>query len=331
MCFEHPGLLAPTPRPATRARRASPAPTRAAWARSCRRRRGEPRADGAHGRGARDGRHHHRRPRPPRRPRARARRHRHRAAARTPAAMADGDRLPLPVHRGRRARRRPAPGRPGRSAVGQGRRQRRLRAATLERTEAELAAAADARGRAFAAAGRLFTFGNGGSSTDAASLAALFARPPWGRALPGPLPRRRHRRRSPRSGNDVGFDLVFSRQLIAHAAAGDIARRPSRPAAARATCSPPSREARARGLAHHRLGRLRRWRDGRVGATCSTASSCGPTASTGSRRRRPRSASRCGPRCSAAIVGDQRWVTASDREATGSSTASRPSGGGGRG
>ena len=75
---------------------------------------------------------------------------------------------------------------------------------------------------AFAAGGRLFTFGNGGSSTDAASLAALFARPPWGRALPA------------RGlvedtaivtalGNDVGFDLVFSRQLIAHGAAGDIA------------------------------------------------------------------------------------------------------------
>ena len=37
---------------------------------------------------------------------------------------------------------------------------------------------------AFAGGGRLFTFGNGGSSTDAASLAALFARPPWGRPLP---------------------------------------------------------------------------------------------------------------------------------------------------
>ena len=75
---------------------------------------------------------------------------------------------------------------------------------------------------AFAAGGRLFTFGNGGSSTDAASLATLFARPPWGRALPA------------RGlvedtaivtalGNDVGFDLVFSRQLIAHGARGDIA------------------------------------------------------------------------------------------------------------
>ena len=76
--------------------------------------------------------------------------------------------------------------------------------------------------RAFAGGGRLFTFGNGGSSTDAASLAALFARPPWGR----PLPARclvDDTAILTALGNDVGFDLVFSRQLIAHGAAGDIA------------------------------------------------------------------------------------------------------------
>ena len=95
-------------------------------------------------------------------------------------------------------------------------------AATLDRTADAVAAAADAMAAAFDGGGRLFTFGNGGSSTDAASLAALFARPPTGRALPArclvddtavltAL------------GNDVGFDLVFSRQLIAHAAPGDIA------------------------------------------------------------------------------------------------------------
>ena len=85
-----------------------------------------------------------------------------------------------------------------------------------------MAAAADAMAEAFDGGGRLFTFGNGGSSTDAASLAALFARPPTGRALPArclvddtavltAL------------GNDVGFELVFARQLIAHAAPGDMA------------------------------------------------------------------------------------------------------------
>ncbi len=85
-----------------------------------------------------------------------------------------------------------------------------------------LATAADAMATAFAAGGRLFSFGNGGSATDAASLAALFARPPSGRALPA-----RCLADDPAVltalANDVGFDLVFSRQLIAYATAGDIA------------------------------------------------------------------------------------------------------------
>jgi D-sedoheptulose 7-phosphate isomerase len=97
-----------------------------------------------------------------------------------------------------------------------------LRAATLDRTAPERDAIATAMTERFLAGGRLFTFGNGGSSTDAAALAALFAAPPRGRALPA-------RNLAADSavlsalGNDVGFDLVFSRQLIAHARPGDIA------------------------------------------------------------------------------------------------------------
>ncbi len=97
-----------------------------------------------------------------------------------------------------------------------------LRTDTLERLEPEIDAAALAMAERFTAGGRLFCFGNGGSSTDATTLAMLFSRPPSGQALPA------------RSlvedtavltalGNDVGFSLVFSRQLIAHARAGDIA------------------------------------------------------------------------------------------------------------
>ena len=121
------------------------------------------------------------------------------------------------------------------------------------------------RGRApmaerFAPGGRLFTFGNGGSSTDAASLAALFGRPPPGaRSRPGAWPTTR--RCSPRSANDVGFDLVFSRQLIAHAGPGDIAVGISTSGNSRNLLAAFD-EARARGPAHGRLGRLRRRRDG---------------------------------------------------------------------
>jgi D-sedoheptulose 7-phosphate isomerase len=72
------------------------------------------------------------------------------------------------------------------------------------------------------AGGRLFTFGNGGSSTDAATVAALFARPPYGRPLPARSLVADHAVLTA-LGNDVGFELVFSRQVIAHGQAGDIA------------------------------------------------------------------------------------------------------------
>jgi len=85
----------------------------------------------------------------------------------------------------------------------------------LERCAAALAAS-------FAAGGRLFTFGNGGSSTDADAVAQLFVDPPNARPLPA---------RSLTSdvaivtalANDVGFDVVFARQLAAFGRPGDFA------------------------------------------------------------------------------------------------------------
>ena len=74
----------------------------------------------------------------------------------------------------------------------------------------------------FAAGGRLFAFGNGGSATDADGVAQLYTRPPSGR----PCPPGRWWRTGPcitALGNDVGYDKVFSRQIIAHARAGDMA------------------------------------------------------------------------------------------------------------
>lgn len=85
-----------------------------------------------------------------------------------------------------------------------------------------MAAAAEAMAERFAAGARLFAFGNGGSSTDAADIATLFLHPASGRALPA---------FSLTSGiavltalaNDVGFDVVFARQIAAMGRAGDIA------------------------------------------------------------------------------------------------------------
>ena len=74
----------------------------------------------------------------------------------------------------------------------------------------------------FAQGGRLMTFGNGGSSTDAQDLASLFLSP----SSPRPLPA---------FGltndiavitalcNDIGFDVVFARQIAAFGRSHDIA------------------------------------------------------------------------------------------------------------
>ena len=80
----------------------------------------------------------------------------------------------------------------------------------------------------FAAGGRLFAFGNGGSATDAAQLATLFLHP-GGRA-PGeaapPLPAfglANDTSVVTALCNDIGVDVVFARQLGAFGRAGDIA------------------------------------------------------------------------------------------------------------
>lgn len=97
-----------------------------------------------------------------------------------------------------------------------------LRVATLERCVGSLELAGAAMARCFRAGGRLFAFGNGGSATDADSAVELFRDPPDGRALPA-LSLVDDRAVLTALANDVGFDLVFSRQLIAHAQPGDIA------------------------------------------------------------------------------------------------------------
>ena len=97
-----------------------------------------------------------------------------------------------------------------------------LRAETLEHNEDQLRTVAAAMAERFQAGGRLFTFGNGGSATDADGVAQLYTAPPHGRPL------------AARSlvedqavltalSNDIGFDVVFSRQLIAHGKDHDIA------------------------------------------------------------------------------------------------------------
>jgi D-sedoheptulose 7-phosphate isomerase len=97
-----------------------------------------------------------------------------------------------------------------------------LRRSTLEANADLLDRAAAEMARRFAAGGRLFTFGNGGSCTDSTTLAGLFARPPLGNPLPA-WSLTADQAILTALSNDVGFELVFARQLIARAQAGDIA------------------------------------------------------------------------------------------------------------
>ena len=97
-----------------------------------------------------------------------------------------------------------------------------LRRSTLEANTELIGSGAAEMARRFSTGGRLFTFGNGGSCTDCTTLARLFAQPPVGTPLPA-WSLTADQAIMTALGNDVGFELVFARQLIARGKAGDIA------------------------------------------------------------------------------------------------------------
>jgi len=87
----------------------------------------------------------------------------------------------------------------------------------------QLEACARATAERFSAGGRLLTFGNGGSSTDAAAVAGVFLAGGQGaRPLPA-LTLTADVAVLTALGNDVGFDVVFARQVAAMGRPGDIA------------------------------------------------------------------------------------------------------------
>lgn len=99
---------------------------------------------------------------------------------------------------------------------------RELRVESIRMCSGMLREAGGEMARCFAHGGRLFAFGNGGSATDAEGAVDLFRRPPSGRALPG-VSLVDDKAVITALSNDVGFELVFSRQIIAHARPGDMA------------------------------------------------------------------------------------------------------------
>ncbi len=95
-----------------------------------------------------------------------------------------------------------------------------LRETVFGADSARLADCAGQMAERFARGGRLLAFGNGGSSTDAQDLASLFVsgtRPLPAFGLTNDIAV------ITALSNDVGFDVVFSRQVATFGRAGDIA------------------------------------------------------------------------------------------------------------
>lgn len=99
-----------------------------------------------------------------------------------------------------------------------------LRRATLENTADMIVEAGVAMARAFAGGATLLAFGNGGSTTDAQDIVADLTNPPLPhcKSLPA-ITLTNDIAVVTAVANDVGFDNVFSRQVIAFGRRGDIA------------------------------------------------------------------------------------------------------------
>lgn len=99
-----------------------------------------------------------------------------------------------------------------------------LRRATLEGASEQIVTAGRAMARAFASGATLFAFGNGGSTTDAQDFVTELLNPPFASWPPLPaIALTNDIAVVTAVGNDVGFDNIFSRQIIALGGAGDIA------------------------------------------------------------------------------------------------------------
>ena len=98
-----------------------------------------------------------------------------------------------------------------------------LRDEVFDRYADELVACAERMAASFAAGGKLFAFGNGGSSTDAQDVVNTFLQPEGsGEALPA-LSLTGDVAVLTALSNDVGFEVVFARQVAAFGRPGDIA------------------------------------------------------------------------------------------------------------
>lgn len=99
-----------------------------------------------------------------------------------------------------------------------------LRRATLAYACERIVATAVAMARAFSSGATLLAFGNGGSTTDAQDIVTDMLNPPFTAWTPLPaIALTNDVAVVTAVGNDVGFDNIFARQIIAYGRRGDIA------------------------------------------------------------------------------------------------------------
>ena len=98
-----------------------------------------------------------------------------------------------------------------------------LRDEVLERDGERLVACAESMARSFAGGGKLLAFGNGGSSTDAHDVATTFLHPEDGGRPLSALSLTGDIAVVTALSNDIGFEVVFARQIAAFGRQGDIA------------------------------------------------------------------------------------------------------------
>jgi D-sedoheptulose 7-phosphate isomerase len=99
-----------------------------------------------------------------------------------------------------------------------------LRRATLNHSSEQIVAAGRAMARAFTNGATLLAFGNGGSTTDAQDMVTELLNPPFPDWLSLPaIALTNDIAVVTAVANDVGFDNVFARQVIAFGRTGDIA------------------------------------------------------------------------------------------------------------
>ncbi len=97
-----------------------------------------------------------------------------------------------------------------------------LRESTIMALSDRMLDCGEAMACAFAAGARLLSFGNGGSATDAHAVTHLFLNPASGPPLPA-ISLAADIAVITALGNDIGFEMVFARQLSALGRRGDIA------------------------------------------------------------------------------------------------------------